>query len=48
MYAGLIVVYCLSTLIAKQSRFLLTFGSMAGIHDPIQWLGLRSPQVRTI
>ncbi len=48
LYAGLIAVYCLSTLIIKYDRSLLTFGSMAEIHHSVQWLGLRSPQVCTI
>jgi len=48
LYAGLIVVYCLSTLIVKYGRSLLTFGSMAEIYNYVQWLGLRTPQVRTI
>ena len=48
LYAGLVVVYCLSTLIIKYGRSLLTFGSMAEIHNSVQWLGLRSPQVCTV
>lgn len=48
LYVGLIAVYCLSTLIGRYGRSLLTFDSMAETHNSLQWLGLRSPQVRTI
>ena len=48
LFAGLVAVHCLSTLIIEYARSLLTFGSMAEIHNFVQWLGLRSPQVCTI
>ena len=48
LFAGLVAVYCLSTLIIKYGRSLLTIGSMAEIHNFVQWLGLRGPQVCTI